>query len=289
LLFRLYQGDEMIFDSHGLIVQQDGDGGDTFARHYGMRFIKLVLARNNMPLPKWIFPQEVGADVKLIGPRMDGMCVRHPDQGPQDRPWNGISNFSRDQRIPGVLFFGVLRRTYGDSNTLLHAMWEGRKKSSFIEQNGDILWNTFSQWIRAFGKNMWLCYITDVCIFVDTLIRCGYLPRHKHDYEFPDGTRGSKFLWGPDRDDVGDDMNLFLVLTQAANVYDTFWTRFCRWLYERKRPESFGNTILGEKNKMLGALMWYCRFDPEGKIGKVNHGNPDWAETCRPITEKWFT
>ena len=146
------------------------------------------------------------------------------------------------------------------------------------------MWATGSLWARAFRKHLWLCWIFDLAILVDVLTVCGWLPRYKHDFDFGGGKRRPKWLWNEDKDHVDPDMNLFLVLTQAAVVYDTPISRLARRFYSRKRPPSWGTLTLGELHPVYAALKWYCRLNPATQ----NWGNPDWALACGPIIYQYF-
>ena len=66
-------------------------------------------------------------------------------------------------------------------------------------------------------------------------------------------------------------------------VFDCFWSEFNRYLYSLTRPVNLGNTALGEKNPVMGALRWYHRSEFEGEA------NPEIAELYRPLIEKYFT
>jgi hypothetical protein len=269
----------MHFDSNGLIIQRNGDGGDTFARHMGARFVHWVLQYMNCPVP-FVFPNMVDEDIKWLGPNDKGICVRSPDPGPDEWHWNNPANFSRDQMIPGILFLGTLA-----DKSHLHRLFKACWKRSMTSQNGDVLWATGSIWARAFKKHLWLCWLFDLAILVDVLVVLTWLPRHKHDYDFGNGKRGSKWFWfQDDKDFVDMDMNLVLVLTQAAVIYDTPITKLARHLYSERRPVTWGVLTLGELNRVIGALAWYCRYNPS----TGNFGNPDWATACRPIVNQWF-
>lgn len=266
----------MYFDTHGLITTRNYDSGDCYGRHMGMRFIHIVLERMGFK-PLFEFPNNPWEDIKWLGPDEKGICVRSPDEGPNDWKWNNPANFSRDQMIPGILYFGEF------NHIPLERLFKACLKRWMRSQNGDVLWATWNLWARAFKKHLWVCWIFDLAILVDVLAVCGWLPRYKHDFDFGDGKRGGKWLWGSDPDWVDPDPNLFLVLTQAKLVYDTPISKLCRSLYSRHRQECWGTKTLGEIHPVMAALAWYHRCNMT-----TNFGNPDYAQACRPIVYNWF-
>jgi len=104
----------MIFrDSHGLIVDSNGDAGDS-ARAAGI----VDLFSNNQPTQSWIY---VGS--------VTGLGVRHPYQAPWDNP----KNFTRDQQI--CLMAGLWAARDATSKRLAKKMFWSSFRRGFFCQN----------------------------------------------------------------------------------------------------------------------------------------------------------
>jgi len=260
-------------DSLGLIVQADGDGGDTCQRTGMYWFGRFV---ND---GKWLEStsrQFMAEATKLeVGP---GILVRHPEQ-PDFR--SDPQSTSRDQQDPLVVALGVLEplSPVGKQKQLLNRIFRAHKDRFFKYQNKDIANpQTFGLYIRAF-KAKWaypFLFLTDLGLLFNAFVA----PTQRN----PDDT---------------DDLNHIVRLTQAAIIMPTPVSWLARRLYARWRPPNCGSSIVArhewigrtgvdpsvlpplESNHVMGALTWYFRAQ--------NNGNPEIAETYRPIIAKLFS
>jgi hypothetical protein len=78
-------------------------------------------------------------------------------------------------------------------------------------------------------------------------------------------------------DDVGDDLNCLASAVFSVIRFPTKRSNKNLEMYLEDRPTNYGNTKLGERCPVMGALAWYFRVDAGG--------NPELAEIWRPIVE----
>jgi len=97
----------MHYDNLNLIVQSDGNAGDTCQREgwawFGAWVRKSVLAKPweiELPLP-------FDKTIELLEIEKSGNFRRHPTQSPWNDPWHEPGIFTRDQQIPLVAALGV--------------------------------------------------------------------------------------------------------------------------------------------------------------------------------------
>jgi hypothetical protein len=146
---------EWYWDSYGLLVQRDGDGGDT-AQRMGMWGI------GNSQVHRDVFWN--GIKTLEIEP---GVWVRHPYQPPYCMP----EDFSRDQQTPNVIAMG-LQKMYEP----LTRMFRQHVKRFGKYQNKD--WASPEHWgyyVRAF--RWWGAYpyllLSDIWMFFGVLRKRG--------------------------------------------------------------------------------------------------------------------
>jgi hypothetical protein len=267
-------------DTNGLIVQADGDGGDT-AQREGFVWFGLYVRRNKLRLPdpdyvdlRLTFPETM----RLLEVGESGLFRRHPTQH------NEPSDFSRDQQTPIVAAMGVwaLRQP-------LERLWAATVKRGRVCQNGDAVgadhYNLFQ---RARGPEL----------EIDPL---GELQLR--------GMLGSFLTRKPG--DVSDDLNNIVSLALASLVSPTRTSRLATKEYLSGRPHTCGSYLdqyyakphpksidvkLQEQDisawiaegrstdpgcsPAFGALRWY--FRPE------SGGNPGIAELYRPIVNDYL-
>ena len=212
------------FDDHGLIVQADGDGGDT-AQRTGMLFFRFRDAE----------AFRLALDQLEI---REGIYVRHPYQ-------NGFRNdpnrFSRDQQRAIVIALG----SYGMTDRLwnlakAHLLRFGKY------QNLDYLGPShLGEYIRAFRA--WPLY--PILCFTDLGLVISSVDIALTDRAKPDQV---------------DDNNHVMALLQAKDVLPTPVSWIARHIYKSFRPENFGNSVLGEVDPAQGALAWYHRAESGG-------------------------
>jgi hypothetical protein len=192
----------MYLDSKGLIVQQNGDGGDTLQRE-GFWFEGAFLnpAYQNPPgLTQY--------RIALIDLDTPEGFVRS-----WEIPYNDPSDTSRDQLVSNIRCMGY----YECRNDLNYILSNVLKNWSRFP-NGDIAFiNDYGRFIRAFRT--WylypLLFLCDIPIVVNSIIRC---------------------IAGRDPNNVGDDVNHIGDLAQCKNVYPTPVSFLARKIYKWFRP-----------------------------------------------------
>ena len=218
----------MFIDQHGLIVQKDGDGGDTAQRE---GFLACSDAENSWFPGKCEYSEAV--DLLEVKP---GIWVRHPDQ------WNDPKDFSRDQQTPHVWAMAK----HGLKAPLRRMFWAHLKRFGKY-QNWDFMSpEHLGLYIRAF---VWiypwivipgslalysLLLFGDIFNLINTLVRI---------------YKGRK-----DPDDVGDDLN-HLVIIRASQSFPTPISWISRVIYFKYRP---GYTWTEVDGKQIATL------DPTG-------------------------
>jgi hypothetical protein len=105
--------DLIYFDSYGLPVQRNCDGGDT-AQRVGWMWLGIHL-RTVLGNPWHISPPITFEQaLQVLEPQQDGMFIRHPVT------WNDPKDFSRDQTIPLIAAMGL-----SNSTARLTRTWNG--------------------------------------------------------------------------------------------------------------------------------------------------------------------
>jgi hypothetical protein len=272
-------------DKHGLIVQVDGDGGDTAQREGWAWFGSWI--RDNVLHNPW--------DVKRLVPNTNepftfektmaflevdqtGVFRRHPDQ------WNDPKDFSRDQTIPIVAAMGVW-----NDKARLDRLWNRTKGRNYLAQNGDLISpEAINLFDRARGEQPGLP--GDIQLAASVWARIGQSLNN--------------------RDDVGDDLNLVIILVMSKLRSSNSTTDSAVAAYAKNRPISYGCYLQSYRQKngvdlkasagevrrrmeesidkpwkpdcprVLGALRWYFRAE--------TGGNPELAELYAPIVKQWL-
>lgn len=272
----------MYVDAYALISQRDGDGGDTLHREGMYAF------------GKWMRLHEDGKTVEIaeIPERRNsrqimnkfevepGIYVRHPDP----MRWSSDPNTtSRDQLVPVIAYCGA----YGDYGRL-GRLFKATLKRGLFAQNifkigdndgqhwkvPDTMVGTLGLFIRAGG---WytaplypLLLTTDMADLFATLLNL--IPLHWEESNL-------KFRFTENRD--VDDNNTIIGQLMAVKFKPTPISWLNRQIYAWTRSVNNGNTILGERNPVMGALSWYHRAEAGG--------NPEMAELYRPLIEEYFS
>jgi hypothetical protein len=271
----------MYIDSYAVIVQKDMDGGDTLHREAMYAFgkqLRLNLDRNQVFIEAPSSRRPASEDIISRFEVSPGIYIRHPDP---TKWYSNPETTSRDQVLPVIaycavvedyprlwrLFKATMDRGMFAQNVLRLGDGEAEKKIP------DPMHLNMAQFIRAGG--WWTAPFYPALFFFDAVEIVGTaltaLPLHfKDDHWIP--------RWKTE-DDV-DDNNVVVQHLLAAVYKPTPLSEFNRYLYVITRPKNFGNTILGEKNPVMGALRWYHRRE----IG----GNPEMAELYRPLIETYF-
>jgi len=223
-LFAFENGAFLYLDEFGLIVQEDGDGGDT-AQRTGMFY--------------YVYHDPEGfaraLDQLEISP---GIYVRHPYQ---EGFISDPRRFSRDQQRPLIITMGK----YGMKDRLWR-MLKGHLVRLGKYQNLDFISPIgIGEYIRAFeAKALYpLLYVMDTFLFIGSL------------------TLALEASLNPDE---VDDNNHVMTLLQARDVMPTVVGRWAYWAYRHLRPKNMGNFVLGKEDAVHGALAWYHRAENGG-------------------------
>lgn len=284
-VFRLYKICEimegMYIDAYALIVQQDLDGGDTLQREGMYAFGKWLRYSKN---PNVLIVDEIPErrDPKKIMDKLEvkpGIFVRHPDP---NKWYSNPDTTSRDQLVPVIAYCGA----YQDYPRLWRLFKATLKRGLFAQNtkragDGPRRWKMpdtmlahLDLFIRAGGY--WtaplypLLFVTDTIDLIGTLLQ--QIPIHWE--------QTAKRLRFKEPRDV-DDNNVIISHLMAATFKPTPISWLNRQIYSLTRRTNYGNTIKGETNPVMGALVWYHRFE--------NRGNPEMAELYRPLIEEYFS
>jgi hypothetical protein len=275
------------FDSNGLVVQRDGDGGDTAQREgwawFGI-WLRTVNLKKSSPV---VLPISFDATMNLLeDPRRPGQFRRHPTQpGFKSDP----DAFSRDQIIPLVAAMGV----WGDQSRLKRS-WAAKRPCHLVltcvQGTQDILGpDLVNLYRRAWGE------APDPT--GDKVLALGMADRLRQANANPE--------------DVGDDLNLIVQLLMAKVRAPSADTELATTTYAKNRPVCAGcylshyrkaypgdyganeatmksrikaGIASGWKTdcpRVLGALRWY--FRPE------SGGCSSLAELYEPMVNEWLT
>lgn len=272
----------MYVDAYALIVQRDSDGGDTLQREGMYAFGKWLRYNRSTNTAVVEDVPDKDRDPKQVMDRLEvkpGIYVRHPDP----KQWYSNPNTtSRDQLVPvfaycaahedyprlGRLFWASLKRGFFAQNTIRAGANQNERKVP------DTLLGHLSLFIRAGGYwtapfYPWLL-VTDSVSLAGTLLQ--QIPIH---YVTASGKLRFKELR-----DV-DDNNSIIQMLVAAHFKPTPISWLNRQVYAYTRRPNYGNTVLGERNPVMGALAWYHRAEAGG--------NPEMAELYRPLINEYFS
>lgn len=250
-------GETMYRDKYGLIVQANGDGGDTAQRMGMVGFVP-----ESTTIAQQVLHMQATWQLQVA----PGIFVRHPFQpGFCSDP----TQYSRDQQDSVVLYLG-----HAGVNNLVLNIFKAQLKRFGRYQNADIPnLTTVGVYARAL-KASWMypiLWLTDITYLFSPI-----------------------FQWVSARNNPADvdDNNAIMRLLQATYSMPTPFSELGRRLYALIRPKNYGcagvTDVLysesynyNETNAIMGALVWYHR--------KESGGNPEIAEIYRPIIEKYFS
>ncbi|MBX3021183.1 MAG: hypothetical protein KF799_05845 [Bdellovibrionales bacterium] len=271
----------MFVDSYALISQRDGDVGDSLQREGMYAFGKWMrYNRETNSIVVVEIPER--RDSKKIIAKFEvepGVYVRHPDP----TRWSSEpATTSRDQLLPVIAYCGA----YQDYERL-GRLFVAVAKRGFFAQNlfkiadpelkpkiPDTMIGTLGLFIRAGG---WytaplypLLLVTDTGDLISTLLNL--IPVHWEESNL-------RLRWKEPRD--VDDNNTVISQLMAVAFKPTPISWLNRQIYAWTRSPNNGNLILGERNPVMGALVWYHRTEAGG--------NPEMAELYRPLVEEYFS
>jgi len=284
-------------DEYGMIIS-GGDGGDSCHRMY-TSFLRLRLLAyplqliDSVPAP-FDGTATPGKAQHLLEPNQDGIYIRHPDP---TRWYSDPRNHSRDQITPVLCFHTVM----ADSPTPMIADHARKLQLRLLKQmikRKMFAQNIYPNWVdprteevkkktpdfinfdlwgviaRAWINTPWMPIALPFVLLGDFFLVLSALFK-----VFAPITKDSnggipEFRW-PGPDDVDDDnMNNVLMTTQY--VFETPLSKLARKIYKWFRRKNYGNTELGEKSAIMGAIAWYNRND-----------NPEMTELARPLVERY--
>lgn len=200
------------FIRNGLIVQADGDGGDT-ANRMGLWFIGRYLSGESEKKLKLEFLMRCDC----LEPRDNGIWIRHPKVD-ENTPsfWYDPHEFARDQQIPIVIAMGMLGTKHW-----LKRIFQRHVRRLGKYQNSDIASpECLSRYIRAFRRTNLLYWpilmLGDMFTLMNTLIIA------------------VRRLMNPEN--VSPDLNHTITLIQALQCSPTILAKVSRWLYALTDP-----------------------------------------------------
>lgn len=236
----------MKLDTHGLLVQDDGDGGDS-ARSEWSYYLAGCAAKRNEPYE--LFNNEMTEMVRNPTPNMW---------------WSNPSLTSRDQALHAFTYLA-------DSPTreVFYAFLKAHIKRGLRCQNGDLLWANINTITRAMQWSiLWpITVLWDISLLIGAMERCHWLPRWDQD--------NKRIVWRNDPDDVGDDLNLQMSFAQPGHPSPVRW--LARKLYVKFRPEVY---IYGSPvNRAHACWCWYYRKEAENQYNLATL----WAKNCKKL------
>ena len=270
----------MYIDAYAIIVQQDGDGGDSLQREGMFAFGKALRYHQRANILIVSENPERQDSVRTMDKfeTAPGIYVRHPD--PQ-KWYSNPATTSREQIVPLIAFCAAYQ-DYARRWRLFKATASRGLFAQNILRNGegqkdkkipDTMLGHLGLFIRAGGT--WtaplypLLFITDTADLLGTLFAS--IPIHWEESHL-------RLRWEEPRD--VDDNNTIVAHLMAAHFKPTPISWLNRQLYSGLRAQNLGNTVLGESNPVMGALSWYHRREAGG--------NPEIAELYRPLIQEYF-
>ena len=273
------------FDADGLIVHANLDGGDTAQREgwYWLGiWIRDRLLGNPWPVPRSLtFSQAMD----LLEPGHDGIFHRHPKLAPWNDPFSDEYGFSRDQMIPIVAALGAWGR-----HDAIYRLWNalpqdaagkhafnGHWLNALGKRSGDCpdvrnrdCWTTGPGGIRyddpfcEAQKTADLATCESKVAFTGDLVgptTQNLFSRALKEPSLWAGDPGEEELAANvalrlsaaarDRDDVGDDLNLIVMLLVALSESPSPVSGTAAATYEATRPLSYGS-FLGTYCRLYG-------------------------------------
>jgi len=192
------------FDPYNLIVQKDGDGGDTAQRMGMFHFAKPDSEPNIIHTLSYLM--------------VKGLLRRHPTM------WSETNDMSRDQTESLLMGWYAT----GAARDLLVDYME-RVESTGHYQNGDIFTPlTIGMYFRIMHKKDLLgLYLSDACLLITSFVRLSARVFPKRTQSWP----GLQWV-GPT-----DDLNYTMMLLLSKNKYPTILSKLARWVYKWSNPQ----------------------------------------------------
>jgi hypothetical protein len=276
--------DAIYFDPNGLIVQRNCDGGDS-AQREGWYWLGRSIRESAEIKEPWGATREMSFQgvMSQLEIGQTGTFRRNPVK------WNDPSDFTRDQTIPLVAAMGVLN----DVARLQRFYQELRRRNWFAQKRGDEMTTPVYRNLIARARNARPNWVTDAASLY--------------------AAAGSRIVSAHGRpDDVGDDLNLIVILLVATFRFRSGGVDSAREYYSKNRPDNYGMFLQSYRKaygtdwegkiprkemtrrmdagikagwtpdcpRVLGALRWYFRAE--------SGGCPGLAELYEPMIRKWF-
>lgn len=268
----------MFIDNENLIVQSDGDTGDTLRVEGSYQLAIRLRARSKIEVDSW--PKASHLDYMESIAKMQiepGIFVRHPH--PNQEWHKDPSETSRDQMTPNICAMG-----YAQCEASLKEFTKQMRKRWFVKfQNKDIAspqdWGSM---IRSWWEIDGLGYFTYAKV---ALLSIPILALGDSQMIFSVLVR----LWqARDPDNVGDDWNLLALILQAQHTMPTPMSWLARKLYKWFRPSNLGKSLIHSGHPLephlavsmpiYDALRWYTR--------PGSGGNPEVAWVYAPLIQR---
>lgn len=304
---------EIYFDDDGLIVHRGPEGGGDTAQREGWYWFGVWIREKILGDP-WPFTRKLSFAqvIKLLDPKQDGIFYRHPKQTKFSDPYSLHWGFTRDQMISLVAAMGV----WDDSNNL-RSLWNALPQDTVGGTR-----HTFNG-----GCNI-LPILGKVCL--GNVVKPDLINLYRRSInEDPmlasdgNGPFGEADLaantaltfvpFAKDRDSVGDDLNLMIMLLMSILRHPSTVSGASSRSYASQRLVSYGS-YLGKyramygvnnsisKEAMIGLIEkgiaegWVPDADTPPALGAARWyhreetgANPRLAELYAPIIRKYFS
>lgn len=245
----------IFFDQFGLIVQRDGDGGDTAQREgwvwFGNWIVENLVGLPAAPLP---IPIDYPDSIDLLEVRPGEFC-RHPTQGGfKSNP----DDFSRDQAIPLIAAMGI----YEDYTRLTRLESAIRTCFGFlkcVQGTQDVVDPPLANLLHRAQNRA-----PDRA--ADLILLGGVVNRLKQANINPD--------------DVGDDLNLIIYLLMAKLRQPTDASDRAAELYVKSRPQSSGCFISQYRKTFVDD---FDADEPTMQARIASGVSQGWQPDCSPI------
>ena len=273
----------LLVDNSGLITSYT-DGADSCCRNYTFHtrnFILKLISAVDIQTSIVADPAKTQSLLEV----QSGIYVRNPNKwmGLLDTWYGNPKTTSRDQ-LTGVFTFNALRGYHGDKEgkkalsrllcaSLKRAMFAQNTLPSGLGATGWKLpdWLTPDLWAVALrGYGVWTFLpvaVLDIAMWVSVMAHLWG----------PTGISFKPFKLVTPGPSSTDDDNINNVLNAAQYTFDTPFSWLARKFYKWFRQPNVGNSNLGEKSPIIGALVAY----------HTAMGSTELANMARPIVDRY--
>ena len=275
-------------DKYGLIVQKDGDDGDSLHR-MGVFLIGEILARRDYIASKAML--DMISHLSSIDENGKIYWRRGATQ------WTNPNDVSRDQLIPVIIGLGLFEREAGLPSHVLDKTIAMIEENRLRAPNGDLFIGHYSLIVRSTWQRYdylqkalsWaFLLITDVPLVFGAIVKC--LPFRWNEQKKAFERNGM---------DQVDDWNDFLPLLQAMILAPTPLTWLARKIYSNFRGENHGHLLNSTylcDSDVLDALLWYNRHtsggnpelvDPFVSVISFRFRTNQWVKRIKDLIRFW--